>query len=179
MLFNTLLAIYQQCHSVIHRSTVFPHKHIHLYITYIKTSYMYFKNNLDFLHDVPDCFAFKGRVNNQRLYTSSIAYWQVFKFLKYLFVKRIRTWMSTKYIQENMYHEWNHETLTTFIAVGRQRGRMVFGYMTHVCNQCLSPLPLFVRIPFRRGVLDTTLCDKVWQWIAAGRWFSLVLIIKP
>ena len=35
---------------------------------------MYFKNNLDFLHDVPDCFAFKGRVNNQRLYTSSIAY---------------------------------------------------------------------------------------------------------
>ena len=24
----------------------------------------------------------------------------------------------------------------------------------------------------RRGVLDTTLCDKVCQWIAAGRWFS-------
>ena len=40
MLFNTLLAIYQQCHSVIHRSKVFPHKHIHLYITYIKTSFI-------------------------------------------------------------------------------------------------------------------------------------------
>jgi hypothetical protein len=25
----------------------------------------------------------------------------------------------------------------------------------------------------RRGVLDTTLCDKVCQWLAAGRWFSL------
>jgi len=24
-----------------------------------------------------------------------------------------------------------------------------------------------------RGVLDTTLCDKVCQWLAAGRWFSL------
>jgi hypothetical protein len=24
-----------------------------------------------------------------------------------------------------------------------------------------------------RGVLDTTLCNKVCQWLAAGRWFSL------
>jgi hypothetical protein len=24
-----------------------------------------------------------------------------------------------------------------------------------------------------RGVLDTTLCDKVCQWLSAGRWFSL------
>jgi hypothetical protein len=23
-----------------------------------------------------------------------------------------------------------------------------------------------------RGVLDTTLCDKVCQWLTAGRWFS-------
>jgi hypothetical protein len=23
-----------------------------------------------------------------------------------------------------------------------------------------------------RGVLDTTLCDKVCQWLAPGRWFS-------
>ena len=26
---------------------------------------------------------------------------------------------------------------------------------------------------FRRGVLDTTLCDKVCLWLAGGRWFSL------
>ena len=31
---------------------------------------------------------------------------------------------------------------------------------------------MWVWIPFRRGVLDTTLCDKVCQWLAAGRWFS-------
>jgi len=24
------------------------------------------------------------------------------------------------------------------------------------------------------GVLNTTLCDKVCQWLATGRWFSLV-----
>jgi hypothetical protein len=28
------------------------------------------------------------------------------------------------------------------------------------CNQCLSPLTFWVQIPLRRGVLDTTLCDK-------------------
>ena len=26
--------------------------------------------------------------------------------------------------------------------------------------------------PFRWGVLDTTLCDNVCQWIVAGQWFS-------
>ena len=28
------------------------------------------------------------------------------------------------------------------------------------------------RIPPMRGVLDTTLCHKICQWLAAGRWFS-------
>jgi hypothetical protein len=31
---------------------------------------------------------------------------------------------------------------------------------------------LSVRISPRRSVLDTTLCDKVCQWLATGRWFS-------
>jgi hypothetical protein len=35
-------------------------------------------------------------------------------------------------------------------------------------------LTLRVRIPLRRGVLDTTLCDKMCQRLAAGRWFSPV-----
>ena len=40
-------------------------------------------------------------------------------------------------------------------------------------NQCLSPLKLLVRTRSLRGVLDTTLCDKVFQWLATSRWFSL------
>ena len=32
---------------------------------------------------------------------------------------------------------------------------------------------LWVRIALRWGVIDTTLCDKVCQWLAAGWWFSL------
>ena len=38
----------------------------------------------------------------------------------------------------------------------------------YLCNQCLFPLPSWIRILLRRGVLDATLCDKVWQWLEAG-----------
>ena len=48
-------------------------------------------------------------------------------------------------------------------------GSWIYNYL---CNQCLSPLTLWVQISFRRGVLDTTLCNKVCQWLATGRWFS-------
>jgi hypothetical protein len=43
----------------------------------------------------------------------------------------------------------------------------------YLCNQWLSPLTLLVRTPIRQGVLDTTLCDKVCQWLSGGQWFSL------
>ena len=45
----------------------------------------------------------------------------------------------------------------------------IHNYLYH---QCLSLLTLWVRIPFRRGVLDTALCDKVYKWLAAGSGLS-------
>jgi hypothetical protein len=45
-------------------------------------------------------------------------------------------------------------------------------FYNYLCNQCLSPLTLWVLIPLSWGVLDTTLCDKVCQTLVAGRWFS-------
>ena len=39
-----------------------------------------------------------------------------------------------------------------------------------LCIQCLSPLMLWVRIGIRTRC--TTLCDKVCQRLATGRWFS-------
>ena len=48
-------------------------------------------------------------------------------------------------------------------------GSWIYNYL---CNQYLSPLMLWVRISLGRGVLNTTLCDTVCQWLAAGRWFS-------
>jgi len=44
-------------------------------------------------------------------------------------------------------------------------GTWIYNYL---CNQYLSPQRLWVWTPLRRGVLDTTLCDKVCQWLAAG-----------
>ena len=48
-------------------------------------------------------------------------------------------------------------------------GSSIYNYM---CNQCLLPLKLWVRIQFMVGLLKITLCDKVCQWLATGRWFS-------
>jgi hypothetical protein len=46
-------------------------------------------------------------------------------------------------------------------------GSRIYNYL---CNQCLLPLMLWVRISIRARC--TTLCDKVCQWLATGRWFS-------
>ena len=40
----------------------------------------------------------------------------------------------------------------------------------HLCNQCLSPVMVWVRISIRARC--TTLCDKVCQWLTTGQWFS-------
>ena len=40
----------------------------------------------------------------------------------------------------------------------------------NLCNRCLIPLMFWVWIPLRASF--TTLCDKVCQWLATGRWFS-------
>jgi hypothetical protein len=62
-------------------------------------------------------------------------------------------------------------TITCIRARGcNGRDYMVVGFTTtmYLCNQWLSPLILRIRIPLRRGVLDITLCDKVYQWLVAG-----------
>jgi hypothetical protein len=41
---------------------------------------------------------------------------------------------------------------------------------SYLCNPCLLPLMLRVRIAIRARC--TPLCDKVCQWLATGRWFS-------
>jgi len=46
-------------------------------------------------------------------------------------------------------------------------GSWIYNYLW---NQCLSSLMLWVRISTRTRC--TTLCDKVCQWLATGRWFS-------
>ena len=47
-------------------------------------------------------------------------------------------------------------------------GNCIYNYL---CNQCLSPEMLWVRISIRTRC--TTFCDHVCQWLATGRWVSL------
>ena len=56
-----------------------------------------------------------------------------------------------------------------FYAISDFRGRRGWIY-NYLCNQCLSPLMLWVRISI--GARWATLCDKVCQWLVTGRWFS-------
>jgi hypothetical protein len=48
-----------------------------------------------------------------------------------------------------------------------------FSFSLYSCLFLNDGVELWVRIPLRRAVLDTTLCDKVCQWLTASRWISL------
>ena len=63
--------------------------------------------------------------------------------------------------------QWYHIMLTLW---SWSYGSWIYNYL---CNQCLSSLKLWVRIPLRRGVLDTTICDKVCHWLVTVQWVSL------
>ena len=49
-------------------------------------------------------------------------------------------------------------------------GSWIYNYL---CNQSLSLVTLWVRIPLRRSVLDTTLCDKPCQWLAPMQFYRI------
>jgi hypothetical protein len=62
----------------------------------------------------------------------------------------------------NSQHFWSWPSYLTIKTV------WIYNYL---CNQCLSPLTFRVRNMLKWGVLYTTLCDKVCQWLATCRWF--------
>jgi hypothetical protein len=75
----------------------------------------------------------------------------------------LRTYVIINYIA--------HLVIIAHLSMGpswlRSYGSWIYNYL---CNQCLSPLLLWVRISTRAWC--TALCDNIWQWLATGRWFS-------
>jgi len=55
----------------------------------------------------------------------------------------------------------------------RGRDRMVVGFTTTCAISAYHHSNCEFKSCWWRGVLDTTLCDKVCQWLATDRWFSL------
>jgi hypothetical protein len=66
-------------------------------------------------------------------------------------------------------------TLISIVFQGRRgRDRMVVGFTTICAIRAYHPWICEFLPSSWRCVLDTTLCDKVCQWLATGWWFSLV-----
>ena len=55
----------------------------------------------------------------------------------------------------------------------RGRNRVVFGFTTTFAIGVYHHESCELKSHSWRGVLDTTLCDTVGQWLATGQWFSL------
>jgi hypothetical protein len=65
---------------------------------------------------------------------------------------------------------WHCHNIFLIVSVNKWGPSWSFGswIYNYMCNQCLSPLKLWVQIQLRWGVHDTTLCDKVCQWLVTG-----------
>ena len=83
---------------------------------------------------------------------------------------------STLFTYIIMYPCWSSDVYFQYIFIIHQGSSWSWSYVSwvsnYLCNQYLSPLTLWVRIPLRRDVLDTTLHDKVCQWLETSWWFS-------
>ena len=78
----------------------------------------------------------------------------------------IKTSCSTYFLCYACSYLFKYNELICFYIL--KYGSWIYNYH---CNQCLSPLMLWIPISIR--VRCTTLCDKVCQYLATGQWFSL------
>jgi hypothetical protein len=86
------------------------------------------------------------------------------------------SWQSVLLVEETVvvntivWHQWitvEHSYHCEWPSCPWSNGSWIY---TYLCNQCLSPLMLWVRISIR--VRCTTLCGKVCHWLITCRWFS-------
>jgi len=68
-----------------------------------------------------------------------------------------------------------HLLQVPYLLGGRRgRDRMVIGFTTIYANSAYHHWSCELESRSWWGLLDTTLYDKLWQWLATGRWFSPV-----
>ena len=77
--------------------------------------------------------------------------------------------MISKFRKKKINYQIISDGWSNFWGPPWSHGSWIYIYLY---NQCLSQPKLWVRILLRRGVLDTTFCDRVCQWLATGLWFS-------
>ena len=87
-------------------------------------------------------------------------------------------WKLKKLKHWHFYHQFLINYIKNILGLSWpwSYGSWIYNYL---CNQCQSPLMLWVRIPLRRGVLDTTLCDQVCQWLLTSQLFFPGTSVPP
>ena len=77
---------------------------------------------------------------------------------------------------------WMFQVCNQYIISYNQEPPWLWSYGSwiyiHLCKQCLSPLILWADTSLSPGVLNTTLCDNVCQWLATGQWFSSGVLVS-
>jgi hypothetical protein len=87
-------------------------------------------------------------------------------------IKFVRN-VTCQNMHKRWYPFWTSDLLKNYYLGRRGHDRDISWIYSYLCNQCLSPLTLWVRIQLRQDVLDATLCDIVCQLLATGQWFSI------
>jgi hypothetical protein len=64
-----------------------------------------------------------------------------------------------------------HSTIYHILGPSLSYGSWIYNYL---CNQCQSPLTLWVQMLLMAKCTQYNICDKICQWLATGRWFSPV-----
>ena len=65
-----------------------------------------------------------------------------------------------------------NQSALTYFGGRHGRDRMLVGFTTTYAISAYYQWWCEFEARWRRGVFNTTLCDKVCQWLATGRWFS-------
>ena len=99
-----------------------------------------------------------------------ILHFSIYCTLNYI-TEKLFFWLVIGYIIHVDFQEYRHFIMHAFVCIvlapplSWSYGNWFYNY---ICNYCISPLKLWVRIPPTWGVLDKTLCDKVCQWQVGG-----------
>ena len=83
--------------------------------------------------------------------------------------------VSISHFDHLLWNKWSKFCRNNYVRSSRHELAgavmvMIYGcwIYNYLCNQCLLSLMLWARILFRRSVLDTTLCDNIYQWVSLG-----------
>jgi len=86
----------------------------------------------------------------------------------------LQNWASPETKTKRTLYALHLICLNIYTPMGRRgRDRMEVGFITICAIRAYHHLSYEFEPRSLWGVLDTTLCDKVCQWLAVGRWFSL------